>query len=124
MDKVTHFEIPADNLKRAQKFLKSVFGWKFEDWNGGDYVYAKTVDMDKNWKPKEKGAINGALFKRERKSDRPLIVISVASVSRYLDKVKKAGGKIVTPKQEAGEWGYWAEIMDTEGNVFELWEEK
>jgi predicted enzyme related to lactoylglutathione lyase len=123
MDKVTHFEIPADNMKRAQKFLKSVFGWKFEDWDG-DYAHVETVPMDKNWEPKEKGAINGALFKRESKKDQPLLVITVPSISKYLDKVKKAKGRIVTGKQEAGEWGYWAEIMDTEGNIFELWEDK
>ena len=27
MDKVVHFEIPADELERAQKFYKSIFGW-------------------------------------------------------------------------------------------------
>ncbi len=28
MDNVVHFEIPADDLERAQNFYKSVFGWK------------------------------------------------------------------------------------------------
>jgi len=28
MDKVVHFEIPVEELERAQKFYKSVFGWK------------------------------------------------------------------------------------------------
>lgn len=27
MDKVVHFEIPADDMDRAQKFYKTVFGW-------------------------------------------------------------------------------------------------
>jgi predicted enzyme related to lactoylglutathione lyase len=66
MEKVTGFEIPADDMKRAQKFLKSVFGWEFEEWEG-DYAHVKTVEMDKNWVPKEKGAINGGMFKRETK---------------------------------------------------------
>lgn len=30
MNKVVHFEIPVDDLERAQKFYKSVFGWKME----------------------------------------------------------------------------------------------
>lgn len=123
MDKVTSFELPADNIKRAQKFLQSVFGWKFDNWDD-DHAHIKTVEMDKNWVPKEKGAINGLIFKRQSKNDKPLIVVTVPSVSRYLEKVKKARGKVVTGKQEAGEWGYWAEIMDTEGNVIELWEDK
>lgn len=122
MDKVTDFEIPVDNLKRAQKFLKSVFGWKFDDWD--DHAHIMTVEMDKNWVPKEKGAINGMMFKRRAKSEKPMLIVTVPSVSKYLDKVKKAKGKVVTPKTEAGEWGWWAEIMDTEGNVYEIWEEK
>ncbi|VVB85161.1 Uncharacterised protein [uncultured archaeon] len=28
MEKVVHFEIPADDLERAQKFYRNVFGWK------------------------------------------------------------------------------------------------
>jgi len=28
MDKVVHFEIPADNLQRAQNFYGELFGWQ------------------------------------------------------------------------------------------------
>ncbi len=28
-----HFEIHADDPKRAMKFYTDVFGWKFEQWN-------------------------------------------------------------------------------------------
>jgi len=54
MDKVTHFEIPADDMKREQKFLQSVFGWKSEGWDE-DYYHVKTVEMDKNWVPRKRG---------------------------------------------------------------------
>jgi predicted enzyme related to lactoylglutathione lyase len=123
MDKVTSFEIPADNIKRAQKFLKSAFGWDFEEWHE-DYYGIEAAESDKNGMSKEKGAINGALYKRESKQEHPLVVVEVPSIDRSLEKVKKAKGKVVTRKQEAGEWGYWAEVMDTEGNVYELWQEK
>jgi len=122
MDKVSFFEIPADNLKSAQKFFKGVFGWKTEAWKD-DYVNITTVETDKNWMPKEKGAINGAIFKRKSKNEKPLLMIEVPSIEKYLQKVKKAGGKVVTGRAEAGEWGWWAEIADTEGNVSELWED-
>lgn len=122
MDRVTDFEIPVDNLKRAEKFLKSVFGWKFDDWGGG--AHAMTVEMDRNFVPKEKGAINGTLYKRHEKNERPALVVTVPSIDKYLSKVKKAKGTVVTGKTDAGEWGWWAEIKDTEGNVYEIWEEK
>jgi uncharacterized protein len=121
MDKVTGFEIPVANMKRAQKFLKGVFGWKFEQWD--DYAHVKTVEMDKNWMPKEKGAVNGGMFIREAKKEVPEIMITVDSIDKTLEKVKKEKGRIMTPKTEAGEWGWWAEVMDTEGNIFELWED-
>ncbi len=124
MDKVTSFELPADNMKRAQKFFEDVFDWEFETWEKNDYAHIKTVEMDKNWVPKEKGAINGGLFKRMKKTDKPLVVVEVDSIDDTLAKVTKAKGKVVTEKQPVEEWGFWAEIMDTEGNIMELWEEK
>jgi predicted enzyme related to lactoylglutathione lyase len=122
MDKVTGFEIPVDNMKRAQKFLKSVFGWQFKNWKD-EYAHIMTVETNKHWIPKEKGAVNGGMYKMESKSDKPAVVVTVPSVAKYLEKAKKAGGKIITGKQEAGEWGFWAEIADTEGNIYQLWEE-
>ena len=34
MPRITHFDIPADDPARAQKFYKKVFDWKFEKWDG------------------------------------------------------------------------------------------
>ena len=122
MDKVTGFEIPADNLKRAKKFYGSVFGWKIDQLDN-EYSHIKTVDMDSNWVPKIKGAVNGGMFKRGSKTERPIILITVESIEKTLSKAQKAGGKTVTGRTMAGEWGWWAEVMDTEKNVFELWED-
>jgi predicted enzyme related to lactoylglutathione lyase len=30
MDRVVHFEIPADDLDRAKKFYGDIFGWKLD----------------------------------------------------------------------------------------------
>ena len=38
MDKVVHFEIPADDLGRAQKFYKSGFGWNMDQFPGMEYI--------------------------------------------------------------------------------------
>ena len=32
MSKIVHFEIPADDPKRAIQFYEYVFGWKIENW--------------------------------------------------------------------------------------------
>jgi len=34
MPRVSHFDIPADDPQRAQKFYADVFDWKFEKWDG------------------------------------------------------------------------------------------
>ena len=34
MSRPVHFEIPADNVDRAQAFYKNVFGWQFQKWDG------------------------------------------------------------------------------------------
>lgn len=31
MDKIVHFEIPADDIARAKEFYGSTFGWELED---------------------------------------------------------------------------------------------
>ena len=32
MPTVQYFEIPADDMERAQKFYKQVFGWNMQKW--------------------------------------------------------------------------------------------
>ncbi len=34
MPRPIHFEIPAENPERAMQFYSSVFGWKFNKWDG------------------------------------------------------------------------------------------
>ena len=48
--------------------------------------------------------------------------VKVPSVSRYMEKVKKLGGKICKPKTAVPEMGYFAVCEDTENNQFALWE--
>lgn len=32
-DPIVHFELPADDVERAQKFYKDIFGWDFHKWD-------------------------------------------------------------------------------------------
>lgn len=40
MPRIIHFDIPADDPTRAQKFYQEVFGWTFEKWNGPNGILA------------------------------------------------------------------------------------
>jgi uncharacterized protein len=100
MDKVVHFEIPADDMARAKKFYRDMFGWELVDIPGMDYVIVHTVAVDKDNMPLESGAINGGITKRIPTEKNPVIVIDVPSIDDYVKKIVKAGGKVVAPKME------------------------
>jgi hypothetical protein len=126
MNKVVHFEIPADDLERAKKFY-SIFDWQLADWpmpDGSVYVGARTVDVDeKTHLPKEPGAINGGITKRTSYAATPQFTILVPSIDDYAVKIKAAGGKLVQDKMNMADAGYYAYFKDSEGNLFSLWED-
>jgi hypothetical protein len=125
MDKVVHFEIPADDVGRAKKFYGTIFGWQIEDMPMAgrvNYTIVRTVDVDNKMMPKEAGAINGGIMERTKHVKSPVVTIDVVSIDDYLAEIEDAGGKIVMPKKEIPDMGYYAYFSDTEGNVMGLWE--
>ena len=122
MDKVVHFEIPVDDLERAKNFYKSVFGWKMESIPEMEYILITTTPVDEKGMPKEIGAINGGMMKRQRPVTSPLITISVEDLDDAMKTVKKMGGEIVRGKIQVGDMGYAAYFKDTEGNIIGLWQ--
>ena len=124
MDKVVHFEIPADDTARAKKFYEKAFGWGVESYQEFDYHGLITVKRDEKTRmPKEPGAINGGMMKRQGPIKSPVITISVKDMNKAMENVKEAGGKIVRDKMNVGEMGIAAYFQDSEGNVLGLWQE-
>ena len=126
MKKVVHFEIPADDIDRAKKFY-SIFDWQIQDWpmpDGTVHTGIRTVDVDETtYQPKEPGAINGMMVKRDNVSKTPSVTVNVPSVDEFIEKVKQAGGKLVKEKVVVDNMGDYAYVSDTEGNVLGLWED-
>jgi len=109
------FEIPADDIKRAQKFYSSLFGWKINPFpNMQDYCHIDTGGAD--------ASSDGAIMKRMCPEHPVTIYILVDSVTRAAAKVEKLGGKVHKPKTAVPNMGYFAICQDTENNVFALWE--
>lgn len=125
MDKVTHFEIPADDVARAKEFYGSTFGWNLQDYemDGGTYTIIGTVAIDEKQVPTEPGAINGGLMKRSADTPNPVITITVAAIDDTLKKIEAAGGSTVTPRTEIPNMGAFAYFKDPEGNTMGLWED-
>ena len=122
MDKVVHFEIPADDVDRAQKFYEAVFGWKMDPVPEMNYTMVHTVEIDENRMPKEVGAINGGMMKRTKDISAPVVTIDVANIDDAVKKVTEQGGKLVMEKQKVGDMGWSTYIKDSEGNVIGLWQ--
>jgi uncharacterized protein len=123
MDKVVHFEIPAQDTDRADKFYSEAFGWDITKAPlGQGYDLANTVDSDEQGLPKEPGAINGGIGQRDEVFNAPVLVIDVESIDQALAKVEAAGGQALMLKQQVGDIGLYARFKDPEGNVMGLWE--
>ena len=117
MPRVIHFEICADDPGQAVKFYTEALGWKISKWEGPmEYWLIRTGEEE------GEPGIDGAIMGRE--DDWTTInTISVPSLDEYRQRVEKAGGKVVSPRQTVPGVGYHSYCLDTEGNVFGILEE-
>ena len=117
MPRVVHFEIEADQPKRAIKFYETVFGWRIQKWEGPiEYWLIMTGKED------EPG-IDGGLSKRTEGTPATVNTIDVPSVDEYIKKVESSGGTIVRPKMAVPGVGWMAYFTDPDGNMFGMMQE-
>ena len=117
---ISWFEIPAVDLSRAQKFYEAIFGISI--------IPMDTPQLKMRLFPiEDMMGVGGSLcdsggFHKPSATDGPLIYLNAnPDLQIVLDKVEKAGGKIIVPKtQISPEYGYMAAFIDTEGNRIAL----
>jgi uncharacterized protein len=113
---ISWFEIPSTDLDRATKFYEAIFG-----------VSLIVMDMPnirmRMFPVDDMTGVGGAIvdssgFHKPSSTDGTLVYLNGnPDLQNILDKVEKAGGKIMMPKTEISpEYGFMALIMDTEGN--------
>lgn len=124
MNRVIHFEIPADNIERARKFYQKVFGWKINIVSDMDYTLFQTGPTDEKGMTQEKGFINGGMMKRQEDIKSPVITIEMPDIEEAAKKITEQGGKVIRPKMDVGDMGYAAYFKDSEGNVMGIWQNK
>jgi predicted enzyme related to lactoylglutathione lyase len=113
---ISWFEIPTTDLKRAQKFYEQILEVQMIPMDLGNFKMCMFPIEDQS-------GVGGALchspgFYQPSATDGPLVYLNAnPDVQIVLDRVEKAGGKILVPKtQISPEYGYMAVISDTEGN--------
>jgi predicted enzyme related to lactoylglutathione lyase len=117
---IIHFEIPAADPEKLKQFYTGVFGWKIEKYPGPmEYWMIHTVPTDDKGMLQRPG-VNGGMLKKESPEQKPVNYIAVEDIDESIGKVKKLGGKIVTPKQEVPNIGWIATAEDPEGNHIAL----
>jgi uncharacterized protein len=119
MNRVVHFEIPADDLERAKKFYRENFGWTMNQLGPdmGNYVLVHTGPSDEQGMPQDKAFINGGLMPRDPSAQAPVLVIAVDDADATVEKVRKSGGELVGEIMDIPGVGRYARVQDTEGNV-------
>jgi uncharacterized protein len=120
--RVVHFEIPADDVSRAETFYREAFGWTMNSIPDMGYTMVSTVPTDEKGMPKEPGAINGGMLARQEPVTGPVITIDVDDIDGALERIEKLGGKVLRPKTAVGDMGHAAYFRDSEGNAVGLWQ--
>ncbi len=121
---VVHFEIPADDPERATKFYHELFGWEIQRWGDAatpEYWMVHTVPADAEGRPTRPG-VNGGLMRRMFPGQSPVNYISVERVEDFVRKAERLGAKVLMSKTPVPGMGWFAQLRDTEGNIFAVWE--
>ena len=109
---VVHVEIPAANVEAAGKFYQELLGWKI------------TRDDTLNYAMWEAGDGSGGGFPAvsdDTPAGHVLVYIHSDDIEADLKKVEELGGKVIHPKSEIPQTGWYAFFQDPTGNVLGLY---
>src|SRR4051794_10250484 len=118
--RVVHFEIPVDDVERANAFYREAFGWQMQHMPEMGYTMVTTTPSGETG-PTDPGAINGGIFKREDPLRAPIVTVEVDDIDAALKTVEGLGGSTARAKFAVGDMGSAAYFTDPEGNVVGIW---
>ena len=112
---ISWFEIPTNDLARAQKFYETILGLELIPMDMPGIQMRMFPVPDQTY---ISGALTYAPDFYQPQSNGTLVYLNAnPDVQHILDRVEAAGGKIIVPKTEISpDIGFMAVIYDTEGN--------
>ena len=122
---VVHFEIYADDPDKLSEFYSSLFDWTIAAVPGMDYRMVSTVEVDQQGMPSQSGGINGGLIRRPAGFDSraPVNYVNVESVDAAVRRAQDLGAKLTKPRAAVPGMGWFAMLLDPQGNHFAVWEQ-
>jgi len=122
MHAINWFEIPVNDFDRARKFYETILGYQMVE-KAVDGARMAFFDFD----PREEGR-GGAIvydpaFYTPSDNGTLIYLNCEPNLQKVLDRVVSAGGKILqasTPVAVTQDMGFWALILDSEGNRIAL----
>lgn len=110
---IVHVEIPAVNVEGTGKFYESLFGWKITPIPEMNYTMFEAGD----------GATYGGFpgVSDENPAGQVLVYIHSDDIEADLKKVEKLGGRVIHPKAEIPQMGWYGVFEDPTGNVLGLY---
>lgn len=113
-------EIATADLERAKTFYSKVFKLKLE------YIEMPDSKMYMFGETDAAGSAGALIYSGNAKpcADGTIIYFSCEDILKELSLVEKEGGKVLLPKTDIGDFGFYAQILDSEGNRIGLHSQK
>jgi uncharacterized protein len=111
MGRIVNFHLPAEDVERATKFYRDVFGWSFTSLSEGDIPYFHATA--------EGVGVEAAITKRTHIISDPVPTIEVDDIDVTLARLSMCGGQQGVVNDIAG-IGRFAYARDSEGNTIAL----
>jgi predicted enzyme related to lactoylglutathione lyase len=109
---VVHVEIPAADVPAAGQFYQEMFGWKIQHFPEMNYTMWQAGDDSGGGFPQ---------VSDEAPAGHVLVYIDSDDIDADLKKVEQLGGKVIHPKTEIPQMGWYAFFQDPTGNVLGLY---
>jgi len=111
MNRIIHFEIPANDPEKVAAFYTGLFGWKISKWDGPvDYWMVMTGT--------EAPGINGGILRRQHPEQPCVNTVDVENLDSTMAQVTATGGQVVVPKMPVPGVGWLCYCKDPDGNIF------
>jgi uncharacterized protein len=109
---IVHVEIPAVNVEAAGAFYQELFGWKLQHMPEMNYTM---------WESEGGSAGGFPQVSAENPAGQVTVYIHSNDIEADLKKVEELGGKVLQPRTEIPQTGWFGVFQDPTGNVLAVY---